>query len=132
MQTEALEILIAHEQRVVGAANLQLEVSKSIERVRPAPGRDAAAVLGPRAGVLDVPELPVRRRHPRDRGKVCNASRGGERGDDQTFQESHRVTILRRMKRAAALLVLYIFCATSLTGQDRQAQDDTAKPAEGF
>ena len=36
------------------------------------------------------------------------------------------------MKRAAALLVLYTSCATSLTGQDRQAQDDTAKPAEGF
>ncbi len=36
------------------------------------------------------------------------------------------------MKRSLYLLTLCVLCLPSLHGQERQAQDDTAKPAEGF
>jgi Tol biopolymer transport system component/imidazolonepropionase-like amidohydrolase len=36
------------------------------------------------------------------------------------------------MKRTLVLLTLCVACAASLRGQDRQGQEDTAKPAEGF
>ncbi len=36
------------------------------------------------------------------------------------------------MKRSLYLLTLCVLCLTSLHGQERQAQDDTAKPSEGF
>jgi Tol biopolymer transport system component/imidazolonepropionase-like amidohydrolase len=36
------------------------------------------------------------------------------------------------MKRTIFLLTICLVCITSLRGQERQAQDDTAKPAEGF
>jgi Tol biopolymer transport system component/imidazolonepropionase-like amidohydrolase len=36
------------------------------------------------------------------------------------------------MKRSLYLVTLCALCLTSLHGQERQAQDDTAKPAEGF
>ncbi len=132
MQPEPFQVLVAQDQGPVGTADLHLEIAESVEGVCAAAGCDAAAVLRPWARILDVPELSVSRGHAGDGAQVCNARRRDERGNDQAFQESHRVTILRRMNRAAALLVLYIFCATSLRGQDRQAQDDTAKPAEGF
>jgi Tol biopolymer transport system component/imidazolonepropionase-like amidohydrolase len=36
------------------------------------------------------------------------------------------------MKRSLYLLTLVVLCLPALHGQERQAQDDTAKPAEGF
>ena len=57
-----------------GAADLQLQVAEAVERIGPAAGRDAAAVLRPGRGVLDVPELAVGRRHARHRAELCNAA----------------------------------------------------------
>ena len=66
-ETEPREVLIPHEQRPIGALHLQLEVPESVERIGAAARRDPAAVLRPRRGVLNVPELAVSRADPRDR-----------------------------------------------------------------
>ena len=58
-QTEAGEVVIADEQRPIRPPHLQFQIPKAVERIRASAGGDAAAVLRPRRGVLNVPELTV-------------------------------------------------------------------------
>ena len=71
-QAEAVQVLIAAEQRVVGPANLKFQIAEAVERIGAAAGGDAAAVLCPGGRVLDVPELSVGRRQVCD--SVCGST----------------------------------------------------------
>ena len=53
------QILIATSSDCRRARTCNLQIAKSVERIGAAAGGNAAAVLRPRAGVLDVPELAV-------------------------------------------------------------------------
>ena len=54
------------QRRAAGRAHAELEIAEAVERVGAAAGGDAAAVLRPGRRVLDVPELAVSGREPRD------------------------------------------------------------------
>jgi hypothetical protein len=95
MQPEPAQVVITREQLVISPPDLHLEVAKAVERIGAAAGGNAAAVLRPRARVLDVPELSVGRRHARHRVKLCNRYRGRNRGRQHASQNAHAGNILR-------------------------------------
>ena len=89
VQAEAMQILIGDHQRVVRAPHLELEIAKAIERVGAPAGGNAAAVLRPRRGVLEVPELAVARRHARNGDDADGTHRRADGRKGQCLEGSH-------------------------------------------
>ncbi len=58
-EAEAGQVLVWHQQDPAAGTDADLQVAKSIERIRASARGDATAVLRPRRCVLNVPELPV-------------------------------------------------------------------------
>ena len=79
-EAEAREVLRRNEYRSSRGAHAELEIAEAVERIRPAAGRDAAAVLRPGRRVLDVPELAVGGRQARDRSGTPRQQRDDGRG----------------------------------------------------
>ena len=93
-EAEAAQVLIAHHDAPVRASDLQLEIAEPVERIRPAAGGDAAAVLRPRRRVLNVPELAVARRNARDRVDAASNRYRGGREDAAASEGAHRGSLL--------------------------------------
>jgi hypothetical protein len=88
-EAEPLQITVVHGRWRTGARDLQLEIPEAVERVRAAAGGDAAAVLRPGGGVLDVPELAVRRGQWRDRAGEDAAGEGQGKGEQGVAEDAH-------------------------------------------
>ena len=89
-QPEAAQVLVAHCGRAAASAShLQLQVAEAVEWVGASAGGDAAAVLRPGRGVLDIPELAVCGGHGRDRGGGRQCEQGDDGHQGEATRERH-------------------------------------------